>query len=153
MKKTSILALVIGLGLAANVHAFGLPKVSTGNSTLNSVANSAVDMGKNKVIEDQINKDIRKQNCSFKKNSSETTCNLHGVISSINNKKSALQAAGLINNVTINVVAHGPNKGNLMSERNDNVYNALWSQLSWTSYNKATNKDGTDGLDISVSVR
>jgi hypothetical protein len=40
-----------------------------------------------------------------------------------------------------------------MSDRNDLVYNALWSQLSWVSYNKRTNEDGTDQLELSVSVR
>lgn len=147
--------LVAAVFVVTHVYA-GFPSINTGNSTMNSLVNKGIDTAKNKVIADEINKDIQKQACAFKANKAETTCDLHKVISSIESKKSVLEAAGLVSNVTVNIVAHGPSykkHKTLMSERNDLVYNALWSQLSWVSYNKRTNEDGTDNLEISVSVR
>ena len=152
MKKLIGTTLALAL-ISSTVFAFGLPKLNSGNSTVNSVVNTAVDQGKNKAIESEINKVIKQQNCSFRANSSETTCDLHKVISTIESKRSTLQSLGLVNGVTINIISHGPMKGSLMSDRNDHVYNALWSQLSWPHYNKSTNRDESNALDISVSVR
>lgn len=156
MKKYCSLGMLIAaIFVVTHVYA-GFPSVNLGNSNVSNLANKGIDMAKNKVIADEINKDIRKQNCAFKPGKVETTCDLHKIISSINNKKSILEAAGLVSNVTVNIVAHGPSykkHKTLMSDRNDLVYNALWSQLNWVSYNKRTNEDGSDGLEISVSVR
>lgn len=156
MKKLCSLGMLIAAVFVVTQVYAGFPSINTGNSTMNSLTNKVIDTAKNKVIADEINKDIQKQNCAFKPGKIDTTCDLHKVISSINDKKSVLEAAGLVSNVTVNIVAHGPTykkHKTLMSDRNDLVYNALWSQLNWVSYNKRTNEDGTDNLEISVSVR
>ena len=156
MKKLCSLGMLMAATLLVTHVYAGFPSINTGNSTMNSLTNKVIDTAKNKVIADEINKDIQKLNCAFQAGKAETTCDLPKVIASIQNKKSVLEAAGLVSNVTVNIVAHGPTykkHKTLMIDRNDLVYNALSSQLSWVSYNKRTNEDGTNQLELSVSVR
>lgn len=155
MKRTVLVSATLALILSASsVFAFGLPSINTGNSTMNSVVNGAVDAGKNKAIADDINKKIKAQNCQFKKNSTETTCNLNAIISSVNSKRSTLESLGLVSSMTINMTVHGPTKGDLANKRWDAAYDTLWGQLNWSHWNTPSRvKDNTDALDISVSVK
>lgn len=131
MKLKFTVCFLAAVFFVTSVQAFGLPKINTGNSTVNSIANKTLDTAKNKAIENEINKNIQKQNCAFKPNSSATTCNLDRVISSIVSKKNTLESLGLVSRVYVHVTSHGPSKGNLIYDRDNHVYNTLYGRMSW----------------------
>lgn len=157
MKRKILLGLTMAAFVSTSAMGFGVPKINTGNSTVNSAVNKAVDMGKNKVIEDALNKDLAKKNCAFVDNSTQTTCDLNQVLNTLRSQESALKAAGLINNVTIYATAHGDKKGAASAyNRSVSVRNALYDNApSWRYwyYRPAEKKDGSNQLELRVQVK
>lgn len=154
MKKLRFAGITLALlFMSSSVFAIGLPKVSTGSSTVDDVVNTGVDMAKNKAIESEINKKIESRNCAFKSGATDTTCNLNDVINDIVMQKKVLETIGAVDKVYVDIVSHGPQKSDLVNDRDDHVYNTLYGKMSWWHYTHRRVKDDTDQLKISVTVK
>ena len=152
MKKLTIAGISLALLFTAStVFAIGMPKIKTGNSTVNKVTNSAVSSAKNKAIADDLNKDIAAYNCAFKDSSTttETTCNLQQVIDKIKSKKSKLETLGLAK-IRVYIKASGNDK--TAYKRVRYIRDEMWGQMNYWHYNTNYSKNGRNDIAITFKV-
>ena len=152
MLRITILSLVV-IFITTSVWAgFGLPKVSTGNSTVNKVANTAVDTAKNKGLEKVINDKLAKQNCQFKDamTKTDTTCDLNKVVSELESWRSGLEGT-IANDVDVHVEASAKSSG-LAYDRGSYVRGKLYQTINYWDYDVTSNTSSDKGLKIWVSV-
>lgn len=154
MKLRKIIALSFALVLTASIAQAGFPKISTGNSVFNSVANKAVSTVKNKAIADNINKSIKGIACDFKDTATTTEFKqgrcLDQIIDKINSKKSALETLGLAN-VYVQIKAHGDNK--TAYKRSSHVRDVMYGRMNYWRYTVNSVQDGSNDLEIWVEVK
>lgn len=154
MKKIAITGLIAGLVMisTASFAGFGLPKVSTGNSTVNNVTNKAVDTAKNKGFEKVINDKIAKYNCQFKdgKTVDGVTCDLNKVIRELEGWRNGLEGT-VANDVDINVQASAL-KSDLAWQRGNHVRDQIRNSINYWDYYVTSNTSSDKGLKIWVSV-
>jgi hypothetical protein len=167
MKKFALVTLAAVVFASAAWAGFGLPKVNTGNSTVNSVVNKGADMAKNKAVEKIINDKLSKYNCTFKDDftTTDTTCPLDKIINELTAWKGGLEST-LVGNVSVNVKAsaNGQAEKALKSKlkvspsshagnRAQEIRNMLYKQMSWWDYTVTSNTNEGNGLSIWVTVR
>lgn len=156
-------SLILGLGLVVLVAGsawagFGLPKVNTGNSTMNSVVNKGVDMGKNAAVAKIINDKLTKYNCQFANDSTttDTTCNMDKMVNELTMWKSGLEST-LVNSVTVNVKASAKDNiksaSTVASTRAQEIRNRLYKTMSWWDYTVTSNTQEGNGLSVWVTVK
>lgn len=154
MKKSITLALMTGIVLAsaASWAGFGIPKVNTGNSTVNRAVNTGVDTAKNKGLEKVINDKIAKHNCSFKdaKTVNGVTCDLNKLITELSNWRTGLESS-IANDVNINVQASAKDS-NLAWERGNFVSGQIREKIGYWDYYVTSNTHNDRNLKIWVTV-
>lgn len=159
MKRSLTLGLSLAVLVAGSAWAgFGLPKVNTGNSAVNSALNKGVDMGKNAAVAKIINDKLTKYNCQFSNDSTttDTTCNMDKMINELTMWKSGLEST-LVNSVTVNVKASAKDSvksaSTVASTRAQEIRNRLYKTMSWWDYTVTSNTQEGNGLSIWVTVR
>lgn len=159
MKRSLTLGLSLAVLVASSAWAgFGIPKVNTGNSTVNSAVNKGVDMGKNAAVAKVINDKLTKYNCQFKNDATmtDTTCNMDKIIKELTMWKSGLEST-LVNNVTVNVKASAKDTvksaSSIASSRAQEIRNRLYKTMSWWDYTVTSNTQEGNGLSIWVTVK
>lgn len=116
-------------------------------------AKDAAKAGGRKVVESEINKNLKEKDCSFKPKSTELNCDLDDILSTIKAQKTIAEKAGLANDVDIYInIGRGNDKKNpnLGSDRMSLVREKLIKKISWWDWYDRM-KDG-DQLELSVKV-
>lgn len=154
MKKITALTLTMGIVLiSASVWAgFGIPKVNTGNSTVNRAVNTGVDTAKNKGLEKVINDKIAKYNCQFKdvKTVNDTTCDLGKLINELEAWRTGLEGT-VANDVNINVQASA-NTSSLAWDRGNHIRDQIRQRINYWDYYVTSNTGSDRALKIWVTV-
>ena len=131
MRKSVVFGLsaVIAAGLfAVSALAFDL------GGKVKDATKGAVGAASKAVVEKEINKDLRSKNCAFKAKSTELTCDLSDLLSTLKTKKAIAEESGFANDVDIHVeVGQGsdPKNPNLGYQRLDVIRNELKQKVSW----------------------
>lgn len=148
MKKMYVLALVTLVSLAGLAHA-GFPSVG---SVTKGAVNDAMDMGKHKVIQDEINKELGKQNCQFKDSKTHTdlTCDFNKVIDVIASRKSVIE--GLGQGTIYTYIETIGSKDNRYDRRN-HLRDLSESRLSWTRLSVNDIEGITNNVKVWVEVK
>ncbi len=149
MKKVYVLALVITLVAMAGVVHAGFPSVG---SVTKNVVNDAVDMGKHKVIQDEINKEIGKQSCQFKDNNTHTdlTCDFNKIIDVITSRKSVIESLGQ-GTIYTNIEVIGSK--DTRYDRKNHLRDLSESKLSWTRLSINDIEGSTNNVKVWVEVK
>ena len=149
MKKISVLALIVTLiSMAGIVHA-GLPSVG---SVTNKATDEAVDMGKHKALENEINNELKKQSCQFKDNNTHTdlNCDFDKVLNVISSRKTMIE--GLDQGTLYTNIEVTGSKDNRY-DRQSYLQDKANSKLSWArvSTNSVEGKD--NNIKVWVEVK
>ena len=149
MKKVYVLALVVTFVSMAGLAHAGFP--SAGSMT-KTVVNDAVDMGKHKVLEDEINQELGKQSCQFKDNNTHTdlTCDFNKVIDVITSRKSMIE--GLEQGTVYTYIETIGSKDNRYDRKN-HLRDLAESKLSWTRLSINDIESSTNNVKVWVEVK
>lgn len=153
MKRLNFVCATVALTFTlSTAFAIGMPKIKTGDSTTDAVADKTVSTAKNKAIADDINNKIKGYNCAFQNSDTktDTTCNLDDVINTIKSKKDVLETFGLAN-VHVYIKAGGNDKN--ASDRSQHIRDVLYGQMNWWHYDVNSVRDGSNNLNIWVEVK
>lgn len=149
MKKMYVLALVVTLVSMAGVAHAGFPSV--GSMTKNAV-NDAVDMGKRKVMQDEINKKLGEISCQFANGNTHTdlTCDFNKVIDVITSRKSVIEGLGQGTIYTyIETIGSKDNR----YDRKNHLRDLAESKLSWTRLTINDIEGSSNNIKVWVEVK
>lgn len=149
MKKMYVLALVVTLVSMAGLAHAGFPSVG---SVTKNVVSDAVDMGKHKVIQDEINKELGKQSCQFKDSKTHTdlTCDFNKVIDVITSRKSVVEGLGQGTVYTyIETIGSKDNR----YDRKNHLRDLAESKLSWTRLSINDIEGSSNNVKVWVEVK
>lgn len=148
MRKTRVAGMVVALlCLAVSAYAFDI------GSKVKDAAVGAAKGASKAVVAKEINKDLESKNCAFKPKSTELTCDLADVLSTLKTKKAVAEESGFANDVDIYAeIGRGkdPKNLNLGTERADLIRNKLRQQISWWDW--YDNMTEGDKLHIYVKI-
>lgn len=121
---------------------------------IENAAKDAAHSGAKKVVESEINKNLAKKNCAFKPKSTELTCDLGDILSTLKDQKMIAEKSGFANDVDIHVkIGQGKDGKNasLGTDRSNKVRTELIKKVSWWDWYD-TNVEG-DKLELTVKIQ
>ena len=146
-RMLSIIAVLSVVSSAASLSALDLGE---------KVKDTAKDAGKGaskKVVESEINKDLKKHDCSFKPKSTDLTCDLSDILNTLRTKKVVAEQSGFANDVDVYVeVGRGkdPKNPELSSQRSELIRSNLKQKINyWDWYDQTVEGDK---LNIYVKI-
>ena len=152
MKKVIGLTLTLLVVASTSWAGFGLPKVKTGNSTVNNLANKGINKAATKGLEKAINDKIKKLGCSFAdETSTATTCNLDKLVRELSLWRQGLEGT-IANDFNIYVEAGGK-KSTVASSRGNFVRNKIKSKIGYWDYYVQTKVGKKYKKHLNVYVR
>jgi hypothetical protein len=137
---------------ALSLAAYGSASAFDLGGKVQNATKDAAHAGGKKVVENEINKNLAEKHCAFKPKSTDLTCDLNDILSTIKTQKSVAEKSGFASNVVLNVdVGQGkdPKNSNLGSQRMDIVRNQLHKKISWWDWWD----ESVSGDDLRITVK
>jgi hypothetical protein len=139
------------VGIMALVGYGSASAFDLGGAAQNATKDAAHE-GSKKVVESQINKNLAEKHCAFKPKTTDLTCDLNDILSTIKTQKTIAEKSGFSNNVVLNVdVGQGKDSKNpnLGGQRMDIVRNQLHKKISWWDWWD----ESVSGDDLKITVK
>lgn len=152
MRRITVSLTVSAFALAGFLAAGTAGALDLGGKVQNA-AKDAAHAGGKKAVESEINKNLAKKNCSFKPKSTDLTCDLDDILSTLKDQKMIAEKSGFARDVDIFIkVGQGKDAKNpsLGSDRNSKVRTELIKKVSWWDWYD-TSIDG-DKLELTVKI-
>jgi hypothetical protein len=113
----------------------------------------AAKAGGRAAVEKEINKNLKEKNCSFKPKTTELTCDLDDILSTLKTQKSIAEKSGLARDVDVHVnIGEGkdPKNSNLGYERERLIDAKLIKKIGW--WDSWSHRVPGDKLEIYVKI-
>lgn len=149
MKRSKLAVLIAVFALLAAGAAQGLDLGGTVQNKAKDAAHTGSKMG----VEKEINKNLAEKNCAFKPKTTELTCDLNDILSTLKDQKTIAEQSGFANDVDVFAkIGQGKDTANpsLGSDRSNKVRTELIKKVSWWDWYDASIEG--DRLELSVKI-
>ena len=139
---------------AALVGLIGTASALDIGGSVKGATKDAAKAGSKAVVANEINKNLKEKNCSFKPKTTDLTCDIEDILGTIQTQKSIAEKSGFTNDVDLYVeVGRGKDskKPNLGVERADLIRNKLRQRISWWDWYDSVIEG--DRLNLYVKIR